>query len=281
MNTKSLSFEEFDSYLLSKKAQLIHSIWFGTIPNRLEAKKAYKKLAVYRNSWLLKNPEWFCIEWNKSLCIQLVKTYYPEHNILLAKYKHEIQRCDAMRYLILHRYGGWYVDADYYCNRPLNEVHANFPHDIYLVQSPNSVIGQDEDHVSNSLMYSRPNHPFWRQLLIEMEMAKNTSFLNSKHIQVMFTTGPGILNKVYHKYKIALNVKSLPYKLFHPYGINDEKTVLNVGPEVYAVHLGKGSWEGKDSKFFLFWARHWGIALFIILGFLLPQIIGRMVRTRK
>lgn len=276
-----LSFENLDKYLLQQGGKIIHQVWFGTIPNKSSAKKAYKKMQIYRDSWKVKNPLWCHIEWSKKLCIELVKREYPEHMEMFKQYKYQIQQCDAIRYILLHRYGGWYVDMDYYCNRPLDEVHQAYNNDIYFVQSPNSVLGQDSDHISNSLMYSCPRHKFWRLFLIELEKHRKAPLYYSKHLAVMFTTGPAILNRIYTKYKKNYGLKSLPWKLFHPYGIGDDIAKLKVDPEIYAIHIGKGSWEGKDSKFLLTIARDWKIMIFIVLIMIIPIIICLINRKQN
>jgi len=268
-----LDFVDLDVYLLRQNERIIHQIWFGTIPTKREAKKAYDKLKIYRDSWVIKNPTWCRIEWNKKLCMDLIKTFYPEHMDMFKKYKYEIQRCDMIRYLILHRYGGWYADMDYYCNRPLDEAMNKYKNSIYFVQSPNTVIGQDDDHISNSLMYSVRNHSFWRCVMLELEKAQKAPVYYSKHLEVMFTTGPAILNRVYSHHKYKYRVKSLPWKLFHPYGVKDEKIFLANNKEVYAIHIGKGSWEESDSKFFLFFLREWKIFLFIVCGLIIPYFL--------
>ena len=60
MNT--LEFVDLDRYLLAQKGRIIHQIWFGTIPNKKEASKTYKKFKLYRDSWKIKNPTWCNIE---------------------------------------------------------------------------------------------------------------------------------------------------------------------------------------------------------------------------
>jgi mannosyltransferase OCH1-like enzyme len=260
-----LEFIDLDRYLCNQKGHIIHQVWFGNIPNKRVAKKEYEKMKLYRNSWKIKNPKWCHIEWSKPMCLHLLNTFFIEHTEMFKNYKHEIQRCDIIRYMILHRYGGIYADMDYYCNRPFDEVLERFNGSIYFVQTPNTTILQNTDHISNSLMYSVPQHPFWKQLLLEMQIKQHTPYYYTKHIEVMFTTGPGILNRVYEKYKHKYKVKSYPAKLFHPYGIGDDKSRLTANPEVYAIHIGKGSWESKDSKFFILILKEWKIILFIIL----------------
>lgn len=270
-----LTFEDLDHYLLSQKDRIIHQVWFGTIPNKRKAKKAYEKLKIYRNSIRLKNPTWCIFEWNKGYCLSLIKSFYREHLELFLSYTYEIQRCDFIRYLILHRYGGWYMDMDYFCNRPLDEAMEKFKNDIYFVQTPNKTILHDNDHISNSLMYSRRGHTFWKKLIIEMEKAKDRYYYG-KHLKVMFTTGPGILNRVYDRYKYSFKIRSLPWKLFHPYGIGDDKSRLNNIKDVYTIHLGKGSWEAMDSKYLLFVFKEWKIMLYLVILLLIYYSFNKL-----
>jgi mannosyltransferase OCH1-like enzyme len=266
-------FLALDTKLRSLNGNIIHQVWFGTIPNKLAAKKAYKKLAIYRNSWIEKNPDWFRMEWNKAFSTMLIRKFYPEYLKMFISYRYEIQRCDMVRYAILHRYGGWYVDMDYYCNKSLTLAREKFPASLYLVQSPNGVITQDSDHISNSLMFSIPEHPFWRTVLLELHENQTKPYYYSQHLTVMMSTGPGLLNRVYSLNKVKYGLKSLPWKLFHPYGIKDDKLQLKLNDEIYAVHGGKGSWEKHDSKLLLFLLQYWALVLCIITILAIPIII--------
>lgn len=275
-----LNFDDFDQFLLSQDNKIIHQVWFGLIPNKRAAKKTYEKMKLYRDSWKIKNPNWRHIEWNNDMCYQLVKNIFPEHIEMYKKYTYEIQRCDFVRYLILFRYGGVYADMDYYCNRPFDEALEKYTNDIYFVQSPNS-IGTYTDHISNSLMYSKAGHPFWKKVFIELEVHKDPPYFYSKHLAVMFTTGPAILNRIYSKYKYRYRVKSLPHKLFHPFGLGDDIMSLNKNPDVYAIHIGKGSWEKGDSKFLLNLLSEWKIILFVLLVLFVPYFISRILSKKK
>lgn len=270
---EELSFEDLDRYLLAQKGKIINQIWYGCIPNKKEAKKAFEGLRKYRDSWLLKNPTWGYMCWNLDNCYKLIKTFFPEHLEMYNKYPYLIQKCDAIRYFILYRYGGIYADMDYYCNRPFDEAFIEYTNDIYFVETPNKVMGDNEIYVSNSLMFSRPGHMFWKKLFIELELHKEVPYYYSRHIAIMFTTGPGILNRVYNRYKHRYHLGFLPHKFFHPYGLNDEFITLNNKPEVYAMHIGKGSWESKDSKIFIFIYKEYKVILFLFLVLTIPSLV--------
>jgi hypothetical protein len=53
-----LDFNELDIYLQKQNGWIIHQLWFETIHSRNEAKKSYKKLKLYRDSWYLQNPSY-------------------------------------------------------------------------------------------------------------------------------------------------------------------------------------------------------------------------------
>lgn len=276
---EELSFEDIDQYLLNQNSKIIHQVWFGTIPNKREAAKTYKKLKVYRDSWINKNPKWFYVSWNLEKCEKLVKHFYPQHLEMYKKYPYIIQKCDAVRYFILHRYGGLYADMDYFCNKPWDEVIKKYPHDIYIVETPNNT-GNDKVHVSNSLMYSAvKNHSYWNSIFIEMELKKNSSYYyTSRHITIMMTTGPGIINRIFNKYKYRYKLNHYPCKLFHPYGVSDDaKTLSNCNKEqdVYAYHIQDGCWHKKDTVILNFIYQEYKIILAIILLLIIPLLFKK------
>lgn len=258
-------FNDIDRYLIDKKGKIIHQVWFGTIPNKRAAKETYKKFKIYRDSWKNKNPEWFHMEWSKEMSDKIVRIFFPKYYDMYKEYPYEIQRCDLVRYFILYRYGGLYVDMDYYCNKPWDEAMYIFKNDFYLVSTPNN----GGNYVSNSLMYSKPNHVFWKRLLKMMEKNRNFPIYYTRHMIIMYSTGPGILTRVFDKNKVNLNLASLPSNLFHPYGISDEILSLK-NDDIFATHIGKGSWEKNDSKLLIHFYTEWRIILFIIISFLFP-----------
>jgi mannosyltransferase OCH1-like enzyme len=272
-----LNFEDLDRLLLSRN-KIIHQVWFGIIPNRSVAKKAYEGLRKYRDSWLTRNTNWVYFCWNLENSRELIKRFYPQHIELYDSYSYHIQRCDAVRYFILHRYGGLYADMDYFCNVSWDKVAEEYPNGIYLVETPNKVY--NDIHVSNSLMYSEPRHVFWSKMFIELELCKTAPIYYSRHITIMFTTGPGILNRVFNKYQTRYKLNYYPFKLFHPYGLTSDIITLNCDPEIYAIHVGKGSWEKSDSFILIFIYQEFRILLFIILLLIVPSLVYYVIQRR-
>ena len=274
-----LDFSDLDSYLIAQKGMIIHQVWFGTIPTKGKSKIQYREWKKYRDSWKIKNPDWYHIEWDRKMCATLVHTFYPEHEEMFTKYSYEIQRCDAIRYFILHRYGGLYADMDCYCNKSWTEVLKEYPQDIYFVQTsvPN---GLEAEYISNCLMYSKPNHPFWKYFFLEL--TKNQSYpYYPRHLQISLTTGLRILDRAYKRTKFKYRLFSYPYRVFNPYGIADEELLFTGNKEIYSVHFSKGSWHDKDTKFIDFFFRDWKFILFTFLVLFVPVIYSITERLKQ
>ena len=272
-----LNFAELDDYLNScNNSKIIHQIWFGIIPNKREAAKQYKKLEKYRNTWLLKNPDWIYKCWDAKECLNVVKTFYPEHLDMYKSYKYEIQRCDAVRYFILHRYGGLYADMDYCCVKPWSDVINEYKGDIYFVETPNKI--NEQLHVSNSLMYSKKDNLFWKSIFIELEKYKNLPIYYGRHLTIMYSTGPCIINRVFNRCKNKFKLKHYPFKFFHPYGLSNNIEINDNKSNLYAYHLGKGSWEQQDTKILIFLYLEYKILLLIIIILLIPLLL-RLIKT--
>ena len=92
--------------------QSIHQIFFfetsDTIPEKLE---------TARRTWLAHHPGYKYTLWNKTSINGLIDAHYPEVRRMYDSYAHWVMRADVARYLVLHKYGGWYVDMDVACKK--------------------------------------------------------------------------------------------------------------------------------------------------------------------
>ena len=276
---EELSFQDFHQYLLGQNGRIMHSSWFGLIPTKRAARKAYESLKKYRDTWLIKNPNWLHITWNYQRSRDLIKYLYPQHLALFDGYPHHIQRSDISRYFILHAYGGLYKDADYVCVKSWDQVINDFPGDLYLVETPNRMT--EQVHISNSLMYTRTRgHPFWTSVFVELEKTKDPPGYYGRHMQIMVSTGPIMLNHVYHATRMRNRLNHYPFAQFHPGGLDVEGYTTD-RTNIYAYHHGKGSWEGTDSKILILIYQEWKILAVIILGLIVPGLIYWFLNRKK
>ena len=79
----------------------------------------------YVASWRSCHPDWEYRLWTDELNREFIAAHYPWFLATYDRYPKPIQRADAVRYFILHKLGGLYVDLDFLCqemNREFNTV---------------------------------------------------------------------------------------------------------------------------------------------------------------
>ena len=261
-----ISFEDLDIILQNKNGNIIHQIWFGTIPNKLSSIYRYHTLRKFRESWKDKNPDKYYVVWNRNLSRLFLKKHYPEYLNMFNSYQYEIQRCDVIRYFLLYHYGGIYADMDYFCSKSFDKITETYDKDLYFVELPTA------KHISNSLIISKPRQQIWKEIFIELAKTSHKPWYFTKHLQVVYSTGSRFINKIYNKYENVYNIGKLPYIYFYPDKKLDFKTIKS-DDSIYSYHLENGSWEDTDSHILTFIAKEKIILIATILVLILPLII--------
>ena len=103
-------------------------------------------------------------------------------------YTYPIQRADAIRYFVLHHYGGVYIDLDIGCLDSLDPLL------VYLVILPKTI----PVRVSNDLMFAEEGHPLMAQTIHNLVTFDHSWILD--YPTVMFSTGPMFLSAQYSLY---------------------------------------------------------------------------------
>jgi mannosyltransferase OCH1-like enzyme len=179
--------------------------------------------------------------WDDDSLDNFVKEKYPKIYEEYKNFPSHILQLDCVRYLLLHHFGGIYIDMDIYCyDSFFDELKEN----IYLVESIN------DELVQNSLMASIPNHPFWMdccELTIHrtktIKLKTNYSILPKKEADendslIRFISGPLMLSDCLRKTKHSIYI--LPHKYF-----NHEPWTYK--KEYKTKHMQSGMW-GKEIK---------------------------------
>jgi len=156
---------------------------------------------------------------------QLIASDYPFFLKTYDSYEWGIQRADAVRYFVLHKYGGMYVDLDY---ESLINFWDHLPQDrVGLVESPY----QYNEKAQNSLMSSPKGDPFWNQtfsLLIERSSRP-----------VLHATGPMFLDALLKQATEPLHI--LPCENFQrlPLHLTQEEEVSPFMSQLHRELLGR------------------------------------------
>lgn len=169
--------------------------------------------------------------------LAFVEKEFPELLELYRSFPREIYRVDMIRYLYLYRFGGVYIDLDIKLKRPLTDLFSSGG-DLYLTSTPNL------NGLTNSFMASTPGNPFWMRCIEEIKRrVREKPFYIFGDLQVLWTTGPGMITTVAREYDRPYSV--IPYRLGHPCTICDHYHDRPCsGEESYIEELQGGSWSG-------------------------------------
>ncbi|KAF8663475.1 hypothetical protein AX16_001043 [Volvariella volvacea WC 439] len=227
--------------------RIIHQTWKSeTLPPR------WKEISQACRDMM---PDYEYMLWTDASSREFIATHYPWFLDTFDGYDYVIQRADAIRYFVLHHYGGVYMDLDIGCSRPMDPLL------VYPLILPKTIpVG-----VSNDLMFAEPGHPFLTQAIHNLITFDHSWVLN--YPTVMFSTGPMFLSIQYGLYTSHLgnDVRILPKSL---YGKNAKE---GEAPNSFFSHYYGSSWHSDDAAFISFLG-NWGKGLMWI-GLLL-LIIG-------
>jgi mannosyltransferase OCH1-like enzyme len=223
--------------------KIIHQIW--------EEKTPLPDVFVeFAKTWKEFNPSWEYVFWDKTKMNNFIQENYPDYISILEKYKYDVQRWDVIRYLILYKLGGVYVDFDYECLESLDNLLHDKDCCFGLEPEEHAKIFQKRIIISNAFIAIKPKHPFMKQIL---EMVKfSSSVSEEKLIYVLETTGPHMLTNLYERCPMKESISLIPSEIISPLtkmdvinylnGMIDEGLIEKKIQKAVAIHYFWGSW---------------------------------------
>lgn len=185
-------------------------------------------LRTYASTWRDHHPDRQLVEWTDGN----VESLFPLHNQDLYDDAERIApnhvgqlRADVLRYEILWRFGGWYIDADFRCAKPLDPLVEGVP--------CWATFEKQGTWVANGLMGTVPEHPFIGRLIDGL----SRSVRGNPGARPAKMTGPQYVTGLWRQHPDELTV--LPERFFYPYSHRDVAghPVDEDFPDVYAVHV--------------------------------------------
>jgi len=181
----------------TKPIRLVHQIYgifddgipLKDIPifyENVEKTKAFCKKQGYKHTM-----------WDLKKCVELVKNEFPQYLSLWKAFTLPIQRADFIRYLILYKYGGIYVDCDIH---PLRSLDDLFKKDYFFV-----TWHDDKQKLPyNAVMGSKKGEKLFLEIAEESkrsfyEKVKDPIYKKWKGRFVFQTTGHRMLERVLKK----------------------------------------------------------------------------------
>jgi mannosyltransferase OCH1-like enzyme len=229
--------------------KVVHQIWLGSpVPEK------YKN---WMNAWL-NMQGWEYKLWTDKEVEHL--NLYNKN--LYEKAENYGEKGDILRYEILLKEGGLYVDTDFeLINQNLLE-QFNKSFDFYIGFEPmEHVIDYERKlgiHIkmSTALIASIPNHPILKKLVTDMaDNYLKYTYIDPtapKHMRALNRTGPNYLTKTLTEYNKNSNDNYInlfcPPTFFCPITCGEEEAPLKyplkgfIKPETAAIHHWAGSW---------------------------------------
>jgi mannosyltransferase OCH1-like enzyme len=199
--------------------------------------------------------------WTDKASDDFIAEHYPWFLPTFRGYTYPIQRADAIRYFVLHYYGGVYLDFDVGCRRRLDPILA-YP----VVLPKTSPIG-----VSNDLMFAAKGHPFMTQTIHELTSFDIDYIIN--YPTVMFSTGPAFLST-----QLSLFASRNP-SLASEIRVLSQPLYGGEPSHAFVSHHRGSSWHADDAKFITFLGKYGHIFMYAGLALLVFGLC-RLVCTR-
>ena len=173
---------------------------------------------------------------------RIVEKYFPDFLVYYDNFEYDIQRADAIRYMILYLYGGIYLDLDYICNHSFNELIFEKPLGL------NKSINQSWSFTNSIMISSVKNHPIWLECLRQMKK-KTPFFIRGKHLKVMTSTGPIMLTRSVKKYKQDIQILDIIQQC--NVCMLKQNKQCNIDRNYILTPIEGSSWLESDSKFYI------------------------------
>jgi len=178
-------------------------------------------------TWKEQHPDWRYEFWNGERMSAFIKDHYPHLADVYFGFPYNIQRWDAIRYLILYQMGGMYVDFDYECLEPVDK-HIIEREKCYFTMEPEehciNFFGCDT--FSNAFMVSCPGHPFFKKIIDHIFIESKYGYTKNKVRDVHATTGPVMLRYLYRNYPNKDEIVLWPAELASPWSKNEAISMM-------------------------------------------------------
>ncbi|KAK4160645.1 glycosyltransferase [Cladorrhinum sp. PSN259] len=265
-----LTFENYSTSQLSATDQgyedkvpaVLHHISLGN------GAAANKKWIEVRQSCLDVHPGWKSYMWTDASADEFVRREYPElWDMWKFGYRFPIQRIDALRYMVLYRYGGVILDMDLQCKRGLGPLRR-----FEFVAPAAHPTG-----FSIGFMMAAKGNEFVGQLVDNLKRY-NRHWLGLPYPTVMFSTGCHYASTIH-----AFQSNRTELKILSGTRENPKMHSLN-GPVSTPIfnHLGSSSWHSYDAALIVSIgkAHAWTLPLMMMMGSLVSFILIRRIRRR-
>lgn len=130
--------------------KIIHQFWIGPKKMPLEWMETWKKF----------NPSWEYKLWTE----ETLKDFNPENESIISQLKEYHGIKDVYQYEIMKRYGGFFIDADSICLRPIPEYLTRF--EAFTCYEGETV---KPGYLALGYVGAKPNHPVFDKIIEDLK----------------------------------------------------------------------------------------------------------------
>lgn len=207
--------------------KIVHLIWVGPHKPPAIFDACLESIRTYL-------PDWECKLWTDKE-VRKMKLFNQKY---YDKEKNYGAKADILRYELLYKFGGVYLDVDMVLLQPLDILHHTYEFYTCLMPSWTS------DVIANGVIGCIPKHPIMKHCI---KAIKDHQHLRS----VIQRTGPMHFEQSFHKIAKKLMHKriiALPRSFFLPLDKSDlllsiEQQEACIRPESFAAHYWSDSWD--------------------------------------
>lgn len=246
----------------TKIPKIIHQIWLGP-------KRPPGFFLKFRESWQKMHPDWEYRLWTDAD----LATYDFELRDLFDLSDNYGEKSDILRCEVLLKHGGVYVDADFECLKPIDELTSKY--DFFAGIEPPHEIPESSRVllVSNALVGSVPGHPIlkrWKGLIRERWKKAETECFTSIEkvlVRTFLSFGRAVEERIESSeytniifpstYFFPIKPDNLrkpvePPNLFKKaliaFDLYKSHPFAHVAPETVAVHHFAGTWQKGSTE---------------------------------
>jgi len=221
--------------------RIIHQTWKESrLPGHFE---------MLSQTWKDLHPDWRYILWTDDMNRAFINRYFPDFLLQYDSYPENIQRVDAVRYFILLKMGGVFVDMDFECVENIEELLSG--RECLFAMEPQEHCEQfgKEKIICNAFMATKPQNNFFYTICNSLPIPATRGGNIVQNI--LSTTGPFILTYIYDAYQNKNEVTLLPSSTVYPFTVAEARRAIaddidelmqSKIDRAYAVHYFFGSW---------------------------------------
>lgn len=224
-----------------KIPKIIHQTW--------KEKDLPSNFELLSSTWKDFHPDWEYRLWTDDMNRAFIRDNYPEFLEKYNSYPREIQRVDAVRYFILRKEGGVYIDLDFECFKNISPLLANESCVIGKEPKEHSDRFSRDIILCNAFMAATPENEFIQYVCYKVMSDPFKSIATTT--DVLLSTGPFMLTEAYKQYENNSTIKVLESDLIYSLTILETRMVLKGDTNdylqekinhAYALHYFWGTW---------------------------------------